>query len=144
MWSRARFRLALLVFVAFLGLVIYTADIGKGPRYWGWLARVPLGDKFCHAGFMLTLTALSNLTAPDVAGTRAASKCADPPGDRHRFDPGPRRKSCSQIWIPRSGLRKLLEPVRGSDRDRLRRPDQRDGCQHRPRGTPGPEAPPRE
>ena len=60
-WSRARFRLALLVFVAFLGLVIYTADIGKGPRYWGWLARVPLGDKFCHAGFMLTLTALSNL-----------------------------------------------------------------------------------
>src|SRR4051794_14098134 len=59
--SRARFRLALLVFVAFLGLVIYTADVGKGPRYWGWLDRVPLGDKFCHAGFMFTLTALSNL-----------------------------------------------------------------------------------
>jgi hypothetical protein len=55
-------RLVLVVFAAFLGLVIYTADIGAGPRYWGWLSRVPLGDKLCHVGFMLTLTALTNLS----------------------------------------------------------------------------------
>lgn len=53
-------RLALVGFASFLGLVIYTADIGAGPRYWGWLARVPLGDKFGHFAFMMTLTALTN------------------------------------------------------------------------------------
>jgi hypothetical protein len=55
-------RLILVVFAAFLGLVIYTADVGAGPRYWGWLSRVPLGDKLCHFGLMLTLTALTNLS----------------------------------------------------------------------------------
>jgi polysaccharide biosynthesis protein VpsQ len=55
-------RFVFLIFCAFLGLVIYTADVGDGPRYWGWLSKVPLGDKLCHCGFMLTLTALANLT----------------------------------------------------------------------------------
>jgi hypothetical protein len=60
-WTTCAIRLALLAFSAFLGVVIYAADLGAGPRYWGWLSRVPLGDKFCHLGFMSTLTALTNL-----------------------------------------------------------------------------------
>jgi hypothetical protein len=60
--SLNRIRLTLLYFAALLGLVIYTADVGAGPVYWGWLSQVPLGDKFCHFGFMLTLTALTNLS----------------------------------------------------------------------------------
>jgi hypothetical protein len=55
-------RLALAGFAAFLVLVIYTADVGAGPRHWGWLSQVPLGDKFGHFGLMSTLTVLTNLS----------------------------------------------------------------------------------
>src|SRR3954452_11532419 len=55
-------RLVMLAFCTFLGLVIYAADVGEGPRYWGWLARIPLGDKLGHCGFMFTLTTLVNLS----------------------------------------------------------------------------------
>ncbi len=54
-------RMVFLVFCGFLGTVIYAADIGLGPQYWGWLRHVPLGDKICHFGLMLTLCVLSNL-----------------------------------------------------------------------------------
>lgn len=56
-----RIRLLFLLFCGFLGTVIYAADIGVGPRYWGWLRQVPMGDKVCHFGFMFTLSLLSNL-----------------------------------------------------------------------------------
>jgi VanZ family protein len=56
-----KIQFSLLLFCAFLGLVIYTADVGAGARYWGWLANVPMGDKFCHCAFMFTLSALANL-----------------------------------------------------------------------------------
>jgi VanZ family protein len=51
----------LLLFCVFLGLVIYTEDVGAGSRYWGWVSNVPMGDKFCHCAFMLTFSALTNL-----------------------------------------------------------------------------------
>ena len=51
----------LLLFCAFLGLVIYTEDVGAGSRYWGWVSNVPLGDKFCHFTFMFTFSVLTNL-----------------------------------------------------------------------------------
>ena len=54
-------RLMLAGFCAFLGLVIYAADVGAGPRYWGWLAHVPLGDKMGHFSLMFTLSTLANL-----------------------------------------------------------------------------------
>jgi hypothetical protein len=52
---------ALILFCVFLGLVIYTEDVGSGSRYWGWVSNVPLGDKFCHSAFMFTFSALTNL-----------------------------------------------------------------------------------
>ena len=54
-------RLMLLLFSIFLGLVIYTADAGRGPQYWGWLEQVPLGDKIGHCSLMFTLCLLANL-----------------------------------------------------------------------------------
>ena len=51
----------LLLFCLFLGLVIYTEDVGPGSRYWGWVSNVPMGDKFCHCAFMFTFSALTNL-----------------------------------------------------------------------------------
>jgi VanZ family protein len=56
-----RYRLALVAFVGFLILVIATADAGRGARYWGFLDRIPLGDKLCHFAFMATLSFLANL-----------------------------------------------------------------------------------
>src|SRR4051794_33008519 len=52
---------ALMLFCAFLGLVIYTEDVGSGARYWGWVGKVPMGDKFCHFAFMFTFSTLTNL-----------------------------------------------------------------------------------
>jgi VanZ family protein len=52
---------ALILFCVFLGLVIYTEDVGAGDRYWGWVSKVPLGDKFCHCAFMFTFSVLTNL-----------------------------------------------------------------------------------
>jgi polysaccharide biosynthesis protein VpsQ len=51
----------LLLFCMFLGLVIYTEDVGAGSRYWGWVNNVPMGDKFCHYTFMFTFSVLTNL-----------------------------------------------------------------------------------
>ena len=65
-----RERLALLAFSGFLGLVIYTADVGAGDRYWGWLKIVPMGDKVCHFLFMFTFSCLANL----AMGCRSAGK----------------------------------------------------------------------
>jgi polysaccharide biosynthesis protein VpsQ len=56
-----RIQLSLLLFCAFLGLVIYTEDVGAGSRYWGWVNHVPLGDKLCHCAFMFTFSVLTNL-----------------------------------------------------------------------------------
>jgi polysaccharide biosynthesis protein VpsQ len=57
-----RIRLALFLFCVFLGLVIYSADVGAGDRLWGWLKQIPMGDKIGHCSLMLTLSALTNLT----------------------------------------------------------------------------------
>ena len=56
-----KIRLALLLFSVFLGMVVYTADVGTGLRYWGWLEPLPLGDKVGHCGLMFTFCLLANL-----------------------------------------------------------------------------------
>jgi hypothetical protein len=56
-----KIQVLLLLFCVFLGLVIYTEDVGAGSRYWGWVNNVPMGDKFCHFAFMFTFSALANL-----------------------------------------------------------------------------------
>ncbi|MFO0891643.1 MAG: VanZ family protein [Isosphaeraceae bacterium] len=56
-----RYGVLLICFCCFLGMVIVAADTGAGPRYWGWLKSVPLGDKLCHAAFMFTFCLLANL-----------------------------------------------------------------------------------
>jgi polysaccharide biosynthesis protein VpsQ len=56
-----KIRFMLLLFCVFLGLVIYTEDVGAGAHYWGWVSNVPLGDKFCHCAFMFTFSVLTNL-----------------------------------------------------------------------------------
>ena len=57
-----KIQVLLLLFCVFLGLVIYTEDVGAGSRYWGWVNNVPMGDKFCHCTFMFTFSVLTNLT----------------------------------------------------------------------------------
>ncbi|WP_165234576.1 VanZ family protein [Aquisphaera insulae] len=54
-------RLAFAVFCVFLVSIIVAADMGLGPRIWGGLSRVPMGDKMCHAALMFTLCLLANL-----------------------------------------------------------------------------------
>ncbi len=54
-------RIGLIVFCGLLGVVIYSADTGIGQAYWGWVERVPLGDKICHCSFMFTFSLLTNL-----------------------------------------------------------------------------------
>ena len=54
-------RSLLLLFCVFLGLVIYTEDVGDGARYCGWVSNVPMGDKVCHCAFMFTFSVLTNL-----------------------------------------------------------------------------------
>jgi hypothetical protein len=48
-------------FCVFLGSVVAAADAGLGPRLWGWVDRVPMGDKLCHGALMFTLCLLANL-----------------------------------------------------------------------------------
>lgn len=56
-----KIQLGLILFCVFLGLVIYTEDVGNGARYWGWVSKVPMGDKFCHCVLMFTFSVLANL-----------------------------------------------------------------------------------
>jgi polysaccharide biosynthesis protein VpsQ len=56
-----KIQLVLILFCVFLGLVIYTEDVGDGARYWGWVSNVPMGDKVCHCALMFTFSALTNL-----------------------------------------------------------------------------------
>ena len=57
-----RIGLLLFCFCAFLGLVVYAADVGVGDRYWGWLKQLPMGDKIGHCSLMFTFSVLTNLT----------------------------------------------------------------------------------
>ena len=65
-----RTRLLFLAFFGFLALVVYTADIGLGSRYWGWLRQFPLGDKIGHFGLMFTFCVLTNLVLKCRASSR--------------------------------------------------------------------------
>jgi hypothetical protein len=56
-----RYAVLFACFTCFLGVIVFAADVGAGPRYWGWLRNVPLGDKICHFGLMFTFTLLANL-----------------------------------------------------------------------------------
>ncbi len=49
------------LFAAFIGLVVYLADTGEGPKHWAFLAAIPYGDKLGHVGLMGTLSLLLNL-----------------------------------------------------------------------------------
>lgn len=66
-----RFGVALIVFSVVLGSIVYAADIGVGLRYWGFLHRIPLGDKMGHLGLMFTFSLLANL-AFSVRGVRGS------------------------------------------------------------------------
>ena len=69
-WTTGALRLTLLAFAAFLGTVIYRADVGAGPRYSGMAGPRPAGDKVCRFGFMFTLTALTNLASLSPGSSR--------------------------------------------------------------------------
>jgi hypothetical protein len=56
-----RIRVVLIVYCIFLGVVIFTADLGAEERYWGWLKQIPMGDKIGHCTLIFGLCALANL-----------------------------------------------------------------------------------
>ncbi|QEH33250.1 VanZ like family protein [Aquisphaera giovannonii] len=56
-----RIGLVFVAFASFLVSVVAAADAGLGPSLWGWVERVPFGDKMCHCVLMFTLCLLANL-----------------------------------------------------------------------------------
>ncbi len=64
--SRARWllRLAAAAFAAAFVGIIAIADRGEGGRWWGFLERIPCGDKLGHVGLVGLLGSLANLAIP--------------------------------------------------------------------------------
>ena len=60
-------RIAFAAFALFLAAMVVVADLGQGGRFWGFLRKIPLGDKLGHLGLFGVLAVLANLA------TRAAS-----------------------------------------------------------------------
>ena len=56
-----RSRIAALAFIAFMITIITIADRGEGSRWWGFIERIPYGDKVGHLGLIGTLSLLCNL-----------------------------------------------------------------------------------
>jgi polysaccharide biosynthesis protein VpsQ len=54
------FKAAMVAFIIFLLAVIGVADAGWGPQFWGFLDRVPAGDKFGHFALFGILAFLVN------------------------------------------------------------------------------------
>ncbi len=48
-------------FVAFFITIVIIADRGEGNRWWGFINRIPNGDKLGHVCLVSTLTLLCNL-----------------------------------------------------------------------------------
>ena len=59
-----RSRIAALAFIAFMITIITLADRGEGSRWWGFIERIPYGDKVGHLGLIGTLSLLCNLAIP--------------------------------------------------------------------------------
>ncbi len=60
---------AAVTFVALFITIVAIADRGEGSRWWGFIDRIPFGDKFGHLGLIGTLTFLCNLANPPRAYT---------------------------------------------------------------------------
>lgn len=58
------FRIAAILFIAFLLGVVAIANRGEGGNWWGFLGRIPAGDKLGHIGLMGALSFLCNLAFP--------------------------------------------------------------------------------
>jgi len=54
------------LFLAFVTTLICLADLGKGQRFYGWVAHIPAGDKLAHVFLFGTLALLAN-AAMDIA-----------------------------------------------------------------------------
>ena len=52
---------AAVAFIAFIITIIVIADRGEGARWWGFIDRIPYGDKVGHLGLVGTLSLLCNL-----------------------------------------------------------------------------------
>lgn len=60
MKRKASFAIAL-AFIAFIVTVIVIANRGDGAAWWGFIGRIPYGDKVGHLGLIGTLSLLCNL-----------------------------------------------------------------------------------
>lgn len=60
--SKNIIRLITLLFVLFIGYVIYSANTGNGLPVFKLIGKIPYGDKLGHMGLIGTLTFLINAT----------------------------------------------------------------------------------
>jgi polysaccharide biosynthesis protein VpsQ len=51
-------------FIVFFITIVVIADRGEGARWWGFIDRIPYGDKVGHLGLIGTLSLLCNLAIP--------------------------------------------------------------------------------
>jgi VanZ family protein len=59
-------------FVAFFITIVIIADRGEGSRWWGFIDRLPYGDKIGHLCLVSTLALLCNLAIPQWSQRRIA------------------------------------------------------------------------
>ena len=59
--------IAFLAFALFIAAVVVVADLGDGARFWGFLDKIPLGDKLGHLGLFGVLAVLANLATKAAA-----------------------------------------------------------------------------
>jgi len=92
-----RFRIVCVLFVLFLGSVVYAADMGIGQPYFDVIRSLPLGDKASHFALMGVFSVLANLALqrrtlrPGRVGVRLGTVAVSVAVVTEEL---------SQIWIP--------------------------------------------
>ena len=60
-------RIVFAAFALFIAAVVVVADLGQGARFWGFLEKIPFGDKLGHLGLFGVLAVLANLATQGAA-----------------------------------------------------------------------------